>query len=249
MIFYKNDYEIDKMKKAGQLTKHILDCLKTVIVPGTTTGEIDACVFDLTIKNGGIPAPLGYKKFPKSCCTSVNSVICHGIPSYTETLKEGDIINVDVTTIVDGWHGDSSRMYCVGECSEQAIRLVETTKECLELGINTVKIGSDIRDIAETISKYAKSKGYSLVQQYGGHGIGRIFHEEPPIPHDIDEAYFFLIKPGLVFTIEPMLNIGSKEYKLLDDKWTVVTADGSLSAQFEHTIAVRSNGIVEVLTK
>jgi methionyl aminopeptidase len=198
------------------------------------------------VQNGGIPAPLNYKGYPKSVCTSLNNVICHGIPDET-VLKKGDIINVDVTTILDGYYSDSSRMYKIGEISGEADRLVECAKTCLELGIKAVKPYESISNIGRAIEPYAKSLGYTVVREFGGHGVGMIFHEEPFIGHYAAENDEMLMLPGMVFTIEPMINQGKRNCRILSNDWTAVTIDRSLSAQWEHTIAVTEQGS-EILT-
>jgi len=220
--------------------------LDEYIYEGITTNEIDKIVYEFTMKNGGKPAPLNYKGFPKSICTSINDVICHGIPDET-VLKEGDIINVDITTILDGYYSDSSRMYSVGNISDEAEKIIKTAKECLEIGIDMVKPYESLNKQGIAIEEYASQMGFSVVRDLGGHGIGLEFHEEPHVHHhDTDENDIILL-PGMVFTIEPMINEGMFLCKLLDDGWTIKTVDGSLSAQWEHTVLVTETG-AEILT-
>ncbi len=242
----KKPEQIEGIRRAGQVSKTILDQLEPLIKPGVLTIEIDRFVHDQTITAGGVPATLNYKGFPRSCCTSVNEVVCHGIPQ-DYALKEGDIVNVDVTTIVDGFYGDISRMYFVGEPSPQARQLVEVTRECLNLGIEQVKPWNRTGDIGYAIEQHAKKFGYSVVRDYGGHGIGLGFHEDPFVPHYGGRNRGMVLVPNMVFTVEPMINAGDYRCRVLDDGWTAVTADGSLSAQWEHTVRVTETG-VEVLT-
>lgn len=248
MIILKTDEEIDAMKPAGLLAWELLEKVETLIKPGITTEEINTFIHEYTISKGAIPAPLNYHGFPKSVCTSINEVICHGIPSPKVKLKEGDIINVDVTPIVNGYHGDSSRTYYVGHVSDKAKRLTECARKCLELGIQAVHDGVRLGDVGYAIQNYAESQGYSVVREFVGHGIGKIFHEDPQIPHYGKKGKGPRLTAGMTFTIEPMINEGVWEADVLKDGWTAVTADKKLSAQFEHTIAIRSNGKVEILT-
>ncbi|RMF26786.1 MAG: type I methionyl aminopeptidase [Cyanobacteria bacterium J083] len=240
--------EIEKMRTAGRLAAELLEHLGKMVKPGVTTLEINDEAERWTQAKGAKSAPLGYHGFPKSICTSVNEVICHGIPSKKQILKEGDIINIDVTPIVDGYHGDTSKTFFVGKPSEEARKLVEVTEECLRRGIAEVKPGARIGDIGAAIQEYAESFGYSVVRDFVGHGISRIFHTAPQIPHYGVRGKGKKIKPGMVFTIEPMINEGTWEAVMLDDGWTAITKDGKLSAQFEHTIAVTPDG-VEILTQ
>lgn len=249
------DYRAEKkfaegMRAAGRLAYQILDELENFIQPGVTTLEIDQLVDRLTTEAGAFSAPLNYGNFPAHCCTSVNEVVCHGIPSE-RVLKVGDIINVDVTPKLEGYHGDSSRMYCVGDVSSEAKKLVDVTYECLWLAIEAVQVGSPISVIAEAIQPHAEAAGFSVVRQFMGHGIGKIFHKNPPIPHMVvplgEGMEWPTLQPNTAFTIEPMLNAGGWEAKVLDDDWTAITADGSLSAQWEHTLLVTRQGI-EVVT-
>ena len=237
------------MKAACVLASQTLDMIEEHVKPGITTQELNEICHDFTIEHGAIPAPLDYHGFPKSICTSVNEVVCHGIPNSKQKLKDGDIINIDVTPIVDGYHGDTSRTYFVGNVSDEAKRLVKTTKECLDLGIAAVKPGARIGDIGAAIQGHAEKQGYSVVRDFVGHGIGKNFHEDPQVQHFGVHGRGIRLSKGLVFTIEPMINLGSYRTKVLSDGWTAVTVDGKLSAQFEHTIAIRNNGDVEILTK
>jgi methionyl aminopeptidase len=243
--------EIDKMRKAGALAAELLDCLAPMVKPGISTQEINDEAERWTQARGAKSAPLGYgpknNPFTRSICTSVNEVICHGIPNAKEILQDGDIINIDVTPILDGYHGDTSKTFFVGTPSVEAKKLVQVTEECLRRGIAEVKPGARIGDIGAAIQEYAESYGYSVVRDFVGHGVSHIFHTEPQIPHYGIRGKGKRLKPGMVFTIEPMINEGTWEAVMLDDGWTAITADGLLSAQFEHTVAVTENG-VEILT-
>lgn len=235
------------MRKAGKLAAETLDMLTEHVVPGVTTEELDRLAHLFITKNGAIPAPLNYKGFPKSICTSKNHIICHGIPDET-VLKDGDIINIDVTVILDGWHGDTSRMYLVGDkVSVKAKRLVEVTYDCLMRGIEAVKPGNTLGDIGYAIQSYAESQRFSVVRDFCGHGLGRTFHEPPSIMHFGEPKTGTILEPGMFFTIEPMINAGDWKMKILADGWTAVTRDRSLSAQFEHTLAVTDDGF-EIFT-
>jgi methionyl aminopeptidase len=240
--------EIDKMRVAGRLAAELLEHLGKMVKPGVTTLEIDTEAEKWTKKHGAVSAPLGYHGYPKSICTSVNEVICHGIPNAKQVLKDGDIINIDVTPLVDGYHGDTSKTFFVGNPSPLAKKLVEVTEECLYRGIAEVKPGGRIGDIGAAIQEYAESQGFSVVRDFVGHGIHRIFHTEPQVPHYGTRGKGRMIRPGMVFTIEPMINEGTWEAKILGDGWTAITKDRKLSAQFEHTLAVTKEG-VEILTK
>ena len=243
--------EIEKMRKAGRLASQLLDYLAPMIQPGVSTQKINDEAEKWTQKHNAVSAPLGYKvgkhKFPRSICTSINEVICHGIPSPKVILQEGDIINVDVTPILEGYHGDTSRTFFVGEPSQTAKNLVEVTEECLNRGIAAVKPGGRIGDIGAAIQEYAEAQGFSVVRDFVGHGINRIFHTAPQVPHYGKKGTGKKLRPGMVFTIEPMINEGTYESKMLKDGWTAVTKDGKLSAQFEHTVAVMPDG-VKILT-
>lgn len=247
-ISIKTAEEIEKMRVAGRLAAEVLEMIEPHIQAGITTAEIDRICHDYIVnEQDAIPAPLNYHGFPKSVCTSVNHVVCHGIPSE-KRLKNGDVINVDVTVIKDGYHGDTSKMFFVGESSVLAQRLVRVTKECLDLGICMVKPGVHLGDIGHAIQKHAESNNYSVVREYCGHGIGKEFHEEPQVLHYGSAGTGIVLEPGMTFTIEPMINVGKRHVKLMKDGWTVVTKDRALSAQWEHTILVTANGF-EVLTQ
>tara|TARA_B100001123_G_C15271615_1_gene1010540 strand:- start:1014 stop:1805 length:792 start_codon:yes stop_codon:yes gene_type:complete len=238
-----NDKEDFKsIRKAGSLAAKILDQLKDIIIPGISTEKINDFCHNMIVKNGAIPAPLGYKGFPKSICTSVNHVVCHGIPNDKKILQDGDIINVDVTVILDGWHGDSSRMFAVGKINKKAEKLVKITYECLMKGIEIAKPGNFFGDIGHKIQKYAESNNYSVVRDFCGHGIGKKFHSPPSVLHYGNLGDGQELKPGMFFTIEPMINLGNWQIKILNDGWTAVTRDKSLSAQFEHTIGITDTG-------
>ena len=251
-ISIKNSEDIKKMRVAGRLASEVLDYITPFIKPNITTEEIDKICHDYMVnEQKTIPAPLnyappGHSPYPKSVCTSVNHQICHGIPG-PKSLKKGDIVNIDITVIKDGYHGDTSRMFYVGEPSIQAKRLCEITYQSMWLGINAVKPGAHLGDIGHAIQAYAESNGYSVVREFCGHGIGLVFHEQPQVLHygQIDSG--IELKSGMIFTIEPMINAGKRDIKMLPDGWTVVTKDRSLSAQWEHTILVTESSY-EVLT-
>jgi methionyl aminopeptidase len=234
--------DFNKMRVSGNLAAQVLDFITEYVKPGITTLEINDLCHDMIVKNGAIPAPLNYRGFPKSVCTSVNHVVCHGIPDERK-LRDGDIINIDVTVIIDGWYGDTSRTYFVGSPSIKAKRLVEVTYEAMMIGIEQVKPGVDIALIGRAIDNYITKFGYSSVREYCGHGIGRIFHTEPSIAHFAIPDTKIILEKGMFFTIEPMINVGSYHTKLNSkDGWTVTTKDRELSAQFEHTIGVTDSG-------
>lgn len=239
--------EIDKMREAGHLAAELLDHLAPMVKPGVSTLEINDEAERWTQAKGARSAPLGYHGFPKSICTSVNEVICHGIPKAKEILQDGDIINVDVTPILNGYHGDTSRTFFVGTPSPEAKRLVEVTEKCLDLAIAEVKPGAKIGDLGAAIQEYAEAQGFSVVRDFVGHGISHIFHTAPQVPHYGVRGKGKKLKPGMVFTIEPMINEGTHKAVVLEDGWTALTVDRKLSAQFEHTIAVTKDG-VEILT-
>lgn len=241
MIKLHGKEAFEGMRKAGRLAAEILDALTTFVAPGVTTGEIDDLVREMTLKGGGIPATLGYRGYTHSCCTSINHVICHGIPS-DKKLRDGDIVNIDVTPIVDGWHGDTSRMYLVGDVPTKAKRLVDVTYECLMLGIEQAKPGNRIGDIAHAIQTHAEAHRYGVVREFCGHGLGRLFHDAPEVVHAGRPGTGPELKSGMIFTIEPMINIGKPHAKVLEDGWTAVTRDRSLSAQFEHSIGITDDG-------
>jgi methionyl aminopeptidase len=244
--------QAEAMRAAGRFAAELLDRVAEMIRPGVTTLEIDRRVDELTRARGARSAPLGYgghgaPPFSGHCCTSVNDVVCHGIPSERHVLRDGDIINVDVTPVVDGWHGDSSRTFVVGDASPKARRLVADTWRALWLGIRAVKPGGRTGDIGHAIQSFAEAQGYAVVREFTGHGVGRVFHTAPSILHYGKPGTGELITPGMTFTVEPMINLGHWKTQILEDGWTAVTIDGSLSAQFEHTLLVTEHG-VEVLT-
>lgn len=247
-VSIKTPDEIAKMRVAGRMAAEVLEMIEPHVQAGVTTAELDRLCHEHIVEvQKAIPACLNYRGFPKSVCTSVNHVICHGIPSEKKVLKNGDIINIDVTVIHEGYHGDTSKMYYVGEPAPHAKRLVEVTQECLYKAIALVRPGCRLGDIGEVIQKYAESNYYSVVEEYCGHGIGKVFHEEPQVLHYGRAGTGLELQEGMTFTIEPMINAGKKHTKLKRDGWTVETKDGRLSAQWEHTLAVTANG-VEVLT-
>jgi methionyl aminopeptidase len=246
-ISIKTPEEIEKMRVAGRLAAEQLEMIEPYIKPGVTTDELDRICHDYTINvQDAIPAPLDYRGFPKSICTSVNHQVCHGIPGDRK-LKSGDILNIDITVIKDGFHGDTSKMFFVGEPSVMAKRLADTSYECMCTGIRMVKPGARLGDIGHAIQKLAESRNFSVVREYCGHGIGREFHEDPQVLHYGKPCTGAVLQEGMTFTIEPMINVGKRHTKVLKDGWTVVTKDHSLSAQWEHTILVTANGY-EVLT-
>ncbi len=239
--------ELDKMRQAGCLAAQLLQHLEPMVKPGVTTLELNDEAERWTKAHGAKSAPLGYHGFPKSICTSVNEVVCHGIPSAKQILKDGDIINIDVTPLVDGYHGDTSKTFFVGTPSPKAKKLVDVTLECLKRGIAEVKPGARIGDIGAAIQEYAEAQGFSVVRNFTGHGVHRVFHAAPEIPHYGKRGTGKRLRAGMVFTIEPMINEGTWEVEVLDDGWTALTLDRKLSAQFEHTVAVTNSG-VEILT-
>jgi methionyl aminopeptidase len=248
-VSIKTPADIEKMRVAGRMAAEVLEMIEPYVVAGVTTAELDKRCHDHIVEvQNAIPACLDYRGFPKSVCTSVNHVICHGIPSEKKVLKNGDIINIDVTVIYDGYHGDTSKMYFVGDVAPHAKRLVEITQECLYKGIELVKPGCRLGDIGAVIQQHAEANYYSVVREYCGHGIGTVFHEEPQVLHYGRAGTGLELKEGMTFTIEPMINAGKSQTKLKRDGWTVETKDGRLSAQWEHTLAVTADG-VEVLTK
>lgn len=242
----KDDETLVKMRRAGKAAAEVLALTGAAVRPGITTDELDAIAHDACIERGGYPSPLGYNGFPKSLCTSVNEVICHGIPDST-VLKDGDIVNLDVTIYLDGVHGDTNATFLVGEVDADSRKLVEITRECLDKGISAVRPGARVRDIGRAIQAHAEGNGYGVVRAFVGHGIGRAFHSEPQVYHyDNPQARLELV-PGMTFTIEPMITIGDWHHEMWDDGWTAVTADRSRTAQFEHTLVVTETG-VEILT-
>jgi methionyl aminopeptidase len=234
------------MRKAGRLTAEALDLLVERVKPGVTTNALDKFIYEFARNHDAYPAPLHYRGYRKSICTSINHVVCHGIPD-DKPLREGDILNIDVTLIVDGWHGDASRMYVAGEAPRKALRLIEVTYECLRRGIAAVKPGATTGDIGYAIQTYAESERCSVVRDFCGHGLGRLFHDEPNILHVGKRGEGAPLRPGMFFTIEPMINLGGFAVKVLADGWTAVTRDRSLSAQFEHAVGVTETG-VEIFT-
>ncbi|MDP9163181.1 MAG: type I methionyl aminopeptidase [Pseudomonadota bacterium] len=235
------------MRAAGLLAATILDALVPHVVPGVTTAELDDIVFRMTTEAGAVPATLGYRGFTKSCCTSINHVVCHGIPGE-KALKDGDIVNIDVTPQLNGWHGDTSRMFLVGDVSIKAKKLVDVTYECLMLGLEKARPGNHLGDIASAIQVHAEKHRYGIVRDFCGHGVGRLFHDSPEVIHAGRPGTGPELKPGMIFTVEPMINLGRADCKLLDDGWTAVTRDRSLSAQFEHSIGI-TDGACEIFTK
>jgi methionyl aminopeptidase len=234
------------MRRAGRLVAECLDLLVDVVKPGVTTERIDRLVLDFAFDHGALPATLMYRGYKKSTCTSINHVVCHGIPG-DKPLKEGDIVNVDVTLILNGWHGDSSRMYAVGEIPRRAERLIEVTYDAMMRGIGVIKPGATTGDIGHAIQTFVEAQHMSVVRDFCGHGLGKLFHDEPNIVHVGRPGEGIVLKPGMFFTVEPMINLGRPHVKVLSDGWTAVTRDRSLSAQFEHTVAVTPTG-VEVFT-
>lgn len=246
-IIIKTPAEIEKMRVAGRLTAEVLEMIAEYVVPGVTTNELDQICHDYIVNvQNAIPAPLNYRGFPKSICTSVNQQVCHGIPS-DKKLKKGDIVNVDITVIKDGYHGDSSKMFAVDTVSQPAQRLMRVTREAMFLGIEQVKPGCTLGDIGNAIQKHAEANFFSVVEEYCGHGIGKDFHEEPQVLHYGKPNTGIRLEAGMVITIEPMLNMGKRHVKVLGDAWTVITKDRSLSAQWEHTVLVTPTGY-EILT-
>ncbi len=251
-ITIKNDTDIEKMRIAGRLASEVLDYITPFVKPGVTTGELDKLCHDYMVNvQGTIPAPLnyappGHTPYPKSICTSVNQQVCHGVPGE-KILKNGDIVNLDITVIKDGYHGDTSRMFCVGTPSIQAKRLCDITYECMWLGIEQVRPGATLGDIGHAIQKYAESSGYSVVREFCGHGIGKKFHEDPQVLHYGRPGTGLKLQQGMMFTIEPMINAGKRDIRQMGDGWSIVTKDRSLSAQWEHTILVTATGY-EVMT-
>ena len=230
------------MHKAGRLAAETLDMLVPHVVPGVTTQALDDLVRNFIAERDGVPATLGYRGYTHSCCISINHVVCHGIPGE-KTLKDGDIVNIDVTPLLDGWHGDTSRMYLVGDgVPIKAKRLVDVTYECLMLGIEQARPGNHMGDVAHAIQAHAEKHRYGVVRDFCGHGVGRLFHDAPEVVHVGRPGTGLELKPGMIFTIEPMINIGRPDVKLLDDGWTAVTRDRSLSAQFEHSIGITEDG-------
>lgn len=245
----KTPYQIEMIKKSAALNTAVLDAVAEKICIGMSTAEIDRIVYDYTTKHGGIPAPLNYQGFPKSVCTSLNNEVCHGIPDENIILQEGDIINVDVSTILDGFYSDASRMFTMGKISERAQRIIKVTEECVERGLAAAKPWGHLGDIADAINSHAQANGYSVVEDIGGHGIGLDFHEDPFVSYVTPKGSEMLLVPGMMFTIEPMINEGSPDFFVDEDNdWTVYTIDDGLSAQIEYMVLVKEDGI-EILTK
>ena len=240
-IRLKHNKDIEAIEKAGIISIETLDLVEAEIRPGITTDKINTLVHEYTLKNGGTPAPLNYRGFPKSVCVSVNEVICHGIPGE-RILEDGDIVNVDVTTILHGYFADLSKTFFVGTPGEKAKKIVSVARECLKRGMDATKPGNTLGDIGWAIQEFAEANGCSVVREFVGHGVGFEFHEPPQVPHYGRKGEGVELIPGMVFTIEPMINLGKKDLRILEDNWTAITADGSLSAQFEQTILVTDNG-------
>jgi methionyl aminopeptidase len=247
-VTIKTPAQQDQMRTAGRLAAEVLDMIGPYVVPGVTTDELNARCHEYIVNvQHAVPAPLNYRGFPKSICTSVNHVVCHGIPSPDKRLKQGDIVNVDVTVIKDGWHGDTSRMYAVGKIAPAAQRLIDITHEAMWIGIRQVRPGAHLGDIGAAIQGFVEPQHLSIVREYCGHGIGQIFHEDPQVLHYGERGHGLQLVPGMTFTVEPMVNAGKRHVRLLPDGWTVITKDHSLSAQWEHTVLVTDTGY-EVLT-
>lgn len=245
----KTPEQIAAIRKSADLNTAVLDHVAAHIRPGMSTAEIDQLVYDYTTTHGGIPAPLNYCGFPKSVCTSINNVVCHGIPDENELLEEGDIINVDVSTILDGYYSDASRMFAIGTLSPEAEKLMRVTKECVELGLAAARPWGHLGDIAHAINSHAQKNGYSVVEEIGGHGIGLEFHEDPFVSYVTPKGSEMVLVPGMIFTIEPMINEGSPDFFIDEENdWTVYTIDDGLSAQIEYMVLITETG-VEVLTK
>lgn len=245
----KTPFQIEMIKKSAALNTAVLDAVAEKICIGMSTAEIDRIVYDYTTKHGGIPAPLNYQGFPKSVCTSLNNEVCHGIPDENIILQEGDIINVDVSTNLNGFYSDASRMFTMGKISERAQRIIKVTEECVERGLAAAKPWGHLGDIADAINSHAQANGYSVVEDIGGHGIGLEFHEEPFVSYVTPKGSEMLLVPGMMFTIEPMINEGSPDFFVDEDNdWTVYTIDDGLSAQIEYMVLVKEDGI-EILTK
>jgi methionyl aminopeptidase len=242
----KTAEEIERMRRAGRAAAEVLAVVGAAVRPGITTDELDAIAHEECVRRGGYPSPLNYQGYPKSLCTSVNEVICHGIPDST-VLRDGDIVNCDVTIYLDGMHGDTNATFLVGDVDEESRRLVRVTRECLDLGITAVRPGALVRDIGRAIQRHAEEHGYGVVRSFVGHGIGATFHADPQVPHYYDPRATTPLVPGMTFTIEPMITMGSWEHRMWDDGWTAVTADGRRTAQFEHTLLVTDTG-ADVLT-
>lgn len=247
-VTIKTPAQQDQMRTAGRLAAEVLDMIGPYVVPGVTTDELNARCHEYIVNvQQAVPAPLNYRGFPKSICTSVNHVVCHGIPSPDKRLKQGDIVNVDVTVIKDGWHGDTSRMFAVGKIAPAAQRLIDVTHEAMWIGIRQVRPGAHLGDIGAAIQGFVEPQHLSIVREYCGHGIGQIFHEDPQVLHYGERGQGLQLQAGMTFTVEPMVNAGKRHVRLLPDGWTVITKDHALSAQWEHTVLVTDTGY-EVLT-
>jgi len=245
----KNSEQIEEIRESARINTAVLDLVAKNIKAGMSTEEIDVLVHDFTIAQGAIPAPLNFEGFPKSCCTSINDEICHGIPDKDVILKDGDIINVDVSTINNGYFSDASRMFMIGEVDEDLKRLVRVSKECLDLGLKAVKPWGFLGDVGEAVQKHAEANGYSVVREFGGHGVGLQFHEDPFVAHVGKKGTDMILAPGMIFTIEPMINMGNPDLFVDEaNDWTALTEDGSPSAQWEYTILVTETG-TEILTQ
>lgn len=244
----KTREQIEGIRRSGLINTGVLDLVASKICAGMTTEDIDRLVYDYTVSHGAVPAPLNYEGFPKSVCTSVNDEVCHGIPSEKVVLHDGDIVNVDVSTILDGYYSDASRMFMIGNVNERCRRLVETAKECLDKGLKAARPWGFLGDIGAAVQKHAEANGFSVVREYGGHGVGLEFHEDPFVSHVGRKGTGVLLVPGMVFTIEPMINMGSRKIFVdADDEWTVLTDDGLPSAQWEYTVLITSTG-AEIIT-
>lgn len=246
MIILKNREEIEGIRRSGRLAAQTLDFASKELKPGITTGKLDKLIHDFICDHGAVPATLGYRGFPASSCISINDVVVHGIPG-PRVVKEGDLVKIDVTTILDGFYGDTARTFCVGEVSPEAVKLAEATEKSMYLGINEVKSGARLGNVGAAIQEFIEPLGFSVVRDFVGHGVGREFHEEPSVAHYGRRDSGLRLKTGMVFTVEPMINQGVWNIKILKDNWTAVTTDGKLSAQFEHTVAVTPNGF-DILT-
>ena len=241
-ILLHGEEDFEGMRKAGRLAAEVLDFITPHVEPGVTTGALDTLCHNFTVEHGAISAPLNYRGFPKSICTSINHVVCHGIPDDAKKLTKGDIVNIDITVILDGWHGDTSRMFWLGEVPRKAARLTAVTYEAMMLGIAAVRPGATLGDVGHAIQSHAEGQRCSVVRDFCGHGIGRVFHDAPSVLHYGRAGGGLELRAGMFFTIEPMINLGRHETKILSDNWTAVTKDRSLSAQFEHTVAVTEDG-------
>lgn len=247
LISLHDESGFEGMRAAGRLAAQVLDYLTPYVQEGISTDELDRLAHEYIVAHKAIPAPLGYRGYPKSICTSVNHVVCHGIPAPDKILKKGDILNIDVTVILNGWYGDTSRMFSIGNISVQAKKLIDVTYESLMRAIDLVKPGNTLGDIGHAIQSYAEKNGFSVVRDFCGHGLGRVFHDAPEVVHYGKPGHGLVLQEGMFFTIEPMINVGRYDVKILSDGWTAVTRDKSLSAQFEHSVGVTATG-VEIFT-